>query len=397
MKIERTPLNTIFLGDTSVENIFISEYMPDAPDLFVKVYLVLSMLAEAKGDPEVGEISGILGCSAEEVEKAIEYWHKAGVLEKRGMDISILSLREQLYGRPGAGQAREADATRKLMNDGRISEMFDCVEQCTKEFIQPGLMQEILGWLTDYGTNCDVVEAAYRYCAGIGKTNPKYVGAVVKNWAERGLDTKEKIDAFLEEMDMHHAVYRRVMKALGFTRNATEEERRIISSWVDELSLDMPEILEACSKTSGISNPNINYVDAVLRNKKTQAQKGPARNLVMDYYEKLRQQATAEAAERRRLVYTAVPRIEEIDMKLKDLNLELTKNLMGGKDAGDISKTIENLSKEREMLLTENNVPIDYMDIKPRCRICGDTGITKEGSRCRCYEEVAALASGSIS
>lgn len=397
MKIERKPIGTIYLGDTSVENIFISEYMPDAPDLFVKVYLALSMFAAGTGLAETEDIAGLLGCKTEDVEKGIEYWCKAGILKRRGTDLEIVSLKEQLYGSPKSDKAIPADTTRKLMNDSRIAQMFDEIEQCTKVFIQPGQMQEVLSWLTEYGTNCEVVEAAYKYCAEIGKTGTKYVGTVVKNWAERGLNTKEKIEDYLCEMDRHYSVYRRVMKALGFSRNATEEEKRIMSEWVDELSLDMPEILEACKKTSGISNPNINYVDAVLRNKKKDETKGPARNRVMDYYEKLRNQATQEAHDRRRQVYSAVPKIEEIDNELKDLNLEITRTLMSGGNTDGISAAIDKLTKKREMLLTENNIPIDYMDIRYRCRLCGDTGIAKNGDRCRCYDEVAALASGSTS
>lgn len=54
------------------------------------------------------------------------------------------------------------------------------------------------------------------------------------------------------------------MKALGFHRNPTEKEQDLIDSWFDQLGFDIGKILEACAKTSGISNPNINYVNSIL-------------------------------------------------------------------------------------------------------------------------------------
>ena len=392
MKIEKQAGHTLYLGDTSVENIFINEYMPEAPGDFVKVYLACLMYGERNEEISPAEIAKGLMCSEEDVEKALEYWRKAGIMRKTGEGVKILSLKEQLYGNSHKGDMGESDSSRKLMNDQRVAKMFDAIEQYTKEYIQPGQMQTILGWITDYDTNCDVIEGAYKYCAEIGKTNLRYVDAVVRSWAGKGIHTPEEIEEHLANMDRRHAVYKRVMRALGFSRNATEAEREIIGSWVDELSCSMEEILEACAKTSGIPNPNVNYVDSVLRNRKTSINKGATVNKIMEYYSKLREKASEDAANRRREVYAYVPRIEQIDMDLKDSNFELTKTLMSGGNSQAVREKISALSEERDRLLTENNIPIDYMNIKPRCRICGDTGITKEGARCQCYEEVAQLA-----
>lgn len=392
MKLEKQAGHTLYLGDTSVENIFISEYMPEAPGDFVKVYLACLMYAERAGEISTPEIAKGLMCSEEDVEKALEYWSRAGIVRKTGEGIKFLSLREQLYGNGCGKSAPTPDSSRRLMNDERVAKMFDRIEQYAKEYLQPTQMQTILGWLTDYDASCEVVEAAYKYCAEIGKTNIRYVEAVVRSWTGKGIHTQEEIDELLENMDRRHAVYKRVMRALGFTRNATEAEREIISSWVDDLSCSMEEILDACSKTSGISNPNVNYVDSVLRNRKNSVNKGASTNKIMDYYARLREQAAEDAAKRRREVYSYVPRIEQIDGELKDSNFELTKALMSGGNSSIIREKIETLSAERDRLMTENNIPIDYMNIRPRCRICGDTGITKDGARCQCYEEVAELA-----
>ena len=36
--------------------------------------------------------------------------------------------------------------------------------------------------------------------------------------------------------------------------------------WFDDMDYTIDKVLEACGKTSGISNPNINYVNKILEN-----------------------------------------------------------------------------------------------------------------------------------
>ena len=141
------------------------------------------------------------------------------------------------------------------------------------------------------------------------------------------------------------------MKALGFNRNPGEREREIISSWVDDLGCEMNEILEACGKTSGITNPNINYVDKVLRNRRN-SETGKikvSRNVVMEQYEKLREKAREEAEARKQEVYNKILGIREIDVETVEISVQMTQNLMKGnfEKNEDLSKELERLEKER--------------------------------------------------
>ena len=396
MKIKKEKARTCYLQETAVENIFLNEYMPDAPDSFVKVYLLALMYAgmEETGSIE-SEIAKTLRVPVSEVSKALDYWSRSGVIRKTADGITFLSLREQLYGSHNE-DVITPDASRRLMNDEKISAMFSDIEQLTKEFLQPTAMQQVLSWMTDYDASCELITEAYRYCAGLGKTDIRYVGAVVKNWSGRGLSTKEEIEEFLGQMDQRHAVYRQIMQALGFSRNATQFEKKIISSWIDELGVGMDEIMDACSRTTGISNPNINYVDSVLRNRRPQPKTRATRNLIMEQYEKLRRKAEDEAASRREKVYNFVPRIRSIDEEMKETSMELTRSLLGGGSGGAdaLRSKIAELEHEREVLLTENDIPVDYMDVRYNCRICKDTGITDTGERCSCYEDIAKQIQG---
>ena len=57
----------IFLHRTKVENLFISEYLPDAPGDYVKVFLFGLMYAQYEIKPDRSELAKLLGLSVEEI------------------------------------------------------------------------------------------------------------------------------------------------------------------------------------------------------------------------------------------------------------------------------------------------------------------------------------------
>ena len=110
-----------------------------------------------------------------------------------------------------------------------------------------------------------------------------------------------------------------------------------MDTWFDDIGYNMDKVLEACAKTAGISNPNIKYVDSVLRNWESEAktqgrgvnEKKPVSARVLnEYFDLLRQKAEDEAEERRREVYERLPEIKEIDDKIKELGMKLSRALI---------------------------------------------------------------------
>src|SRR5699024_3728078 len=47
-------------------------------------------------------------------------------------------------------------------------------------------------------------------------------------------------------------------------------------------------------------------------------------------------------------------------------------------------KQMEKFQMEKAYLLTENNIPADYMDIEYDCDDCEDTGYLPNGQKCNC-------------
>ncbi len=409
MNFIKEKIKDFFLLDTKVENIFINEYMPSAPGDFVKVYLYASMYAEHGLEITEKAIAKQLGLSEEKVREAWEYWEERGVIKKRYFDtqgnvsfiVEFLSLKEQLYGKNTAPVRGEASRPKgdNVFGNPEVKVMFKDIEKALGRTLDSSELGQIMKWLTDYGASPEVVFTAVKYSIDKNKTSMRYIESVVKGWTEEGLQSTDQISEKLQEMDEKYYRYRRVLKALGFTRNATEAEKEMMDNWFERMGYSMDRVLEACTKTAGISSPNFNYVNKVLENWRDEAQsKGVDVNtkivvtqaVLNQYYDYLRDKAEKEAEERKQEVYQKLPRIKDIDEEIRRMGSQLSKALILGSSENEskkINSIMDELAAERAVVLTENNFEMDYTDIKYACEKCSDTGMTDLGERCSCIKQ----------
>ena len=406
MNFKREKPKDYFLLDTSVENMFINEYMISAPGDYVKVYLFALMHAELEAPLTNELIAKHLNMEHEDVLKAWTYWEKMGIIRKQFKDpankfdygVEFVMLREQLYGTETKPAAPVEQGISAMMADEEIKRMFSDIEKSAGRILSSTEVRQINSWVSDYQASPEIISYCFEYCASKKKTSVKYVEAVVRSWTENGLRTAVDVEKYLSEQDKKQYQYKRIFQALGFNRNATEEEKRIMSRWFDELGFSIDKVLEACGKTSGISSPNINYVNKVLESwhadgSGTGSGKEVTTSEIMSYYEMLRQKEENEAALRRQEVYAKIPRIKEIEEELNSLNAEISKVIISNavdkkETTGRIKEEIDALNAEQAFLLTDNGFELDHMDIHYTCSECKDTGVLETGERCRCFGEV---------
>lgn len=412
MSFKREKINDIFLLDTGVENIFINEHMASAPGDFVKVYLLALMYADLQLEITNEEIARHLNMEHEDVLKAWTYWEKIGAIkkirknpdDKFEYDVEFIVLKEQFYGKSSKKTYSAEQSSHSLMVDKDIKDMFAAIEKITGRVLSGTELMEIRSWISDFNASPEVIVYGYSYCMQKKKKDIKYIAAVIKAWAAEGLQDVISVEKYLSENDKKQYLYKRVFQALGFSRNATEEERRIMDTWFDTMEFSLDRVLSACSKTSGITNPNINYVNKVLVNWYEEQNAGNAGGSsgdkkeltsgdVMKYYEMLRQKNEEAAEDRRRAVYDTVPRIREIEEELIGISSEMSKIIISERVDRDsamkaLKSKMDRLNTEKAFLLTDNGFEIDHMDVKYRCPECRDTGMLETGEKCKCFAEV---------
>jgi hypothetical protein len=243
-----------------------------------------------------------------------------------------------------------------------------------------------------------VILLGYRYSTEKGRSNRfRYVGAILKDWRAKGYTTAAQVEDALGAEDRHYSYYRAVMKELGFHRSASEPEKRIIDSWFDKLGFSLDEVKEACKKTTGISNPNINYLNTILVgrwNEKNQNPEAVSREdifaKVEALYEKTRRENEAKTVRVREEVYAKIPRVKEIVAEIRDCGFAVSKAMLNKAGAAEVErqkKRMEALNSEKTRLLAENGYAANALEAVYDCPKCRDTGILDDGSRCPCYKE----------
>lgn len=414
-----------YLMDTSIENMFINEYMPLADGNYVKVYLFALMYADKHNTLSNDTIAKHLNMEVEDVLKAWSYWEKQGVIRKRYKSdnnrfdyvVEFISLKQlfvkgnnnTLSTKESEKQYSPKDIEIAMRNDD-IKEMFHQIQCLVGRSYEGNEMFEILEWLESYKMDPRLIIQAYSYCVNKKNNNSfKYIAKVVRNWHDNNVKTVQDLEKYLEETDIRYSMYRRILKSLGLSfRYPTEEEKRIIDTWFDEWKFDLDTILEACKKTSGISNPNINYINSILRNwhqknnvtspantaSSTSNNKGDKRSPrnILEEYEKIRNENEQIQEKRRFEIYGKIPRIKIIDEEVSKASISISKAvLMSTSDSTNTVKSLKSminqLNQEKAFLLTENNYPADYLDMIYQCELCKDTGFLSSGEKCSCFHK----------
>ena len=441
----------IFLHKTKVENLFISEYLPDAPGDYVKVFLFGLMYAQFDLEPNRQELAKLLGLSTAEIEEAWIYWETRGLVRiERERDAnneevsSIVFLRkvEELYGKvteaqaPAAAQASPQaeeelplyvsiddmdfdEAINSKLIDRRLRDIYEKYQATTGRTVSRQEVSKIEDAIKVYGIEPEIFDFAIDYCADLEKYSVDYIFKVALRWTEDGCRTVEEARRLLDRHSRRNDCYRKVFKALGFNRLPAPIDREIMDRWFDGLNCSLEEVLDACSAAAGLREPNLKYVNKVIENRRLEKggintrlpkdsnQNGSAeaaafdegspvsRKVLADYYEFIRNEDEKEREKRVTEVLRKIPGMKEVFEAESRVNSKML-SLRPGADNLDARQRLRAeriaIEEKRKQLLAVNGYPCDYLTRKYRCSICRDTGYTDEGMVCSCCRERAAEA-----
>ena len=312
---------------TSVSNIFIDEFMPDANGEFVKVYLyLLRCIGSNAQNCTISAIADLFMHTDKDILRALRYWEKQGVLtldyDAEGavcgihfMDLnagaggvgSAVAVAEvgsntgkaamsenvitQSNGGIGTAQADgvQADVSqtsadsatktnakparkeyslddiKKFRKNPDISELFFIIEAYLKHPLSSTDTNTVLYWYDELSFTTELIDYLVEYCISKGHSSFRYMDKVALGWAESKITTVEQAK---ENTAAHSQIYYSVMKALGISgRNLVESEMEYIRKWTKDYAFDNSIILDACKRTiTATHQPSFEYTDSILTN-----------------------------------------------------------------------------------------------------------------------------------
>ena len=223
---------------TTIDNLFISEFMPNAPENFVKVYifgLFKCTNAESR-DNSIESFSRILSLSEEEIMTAFFYWQEQGlvkVIETQPFEIRYLPLKNLFTNvkkyKPEKYSSFTAQAqeiiTGRMITVNEYSNYYDLIE---REKFQP----EALLMLIKYCVNFKGDNVGYNY-----------IVTVARNWAEENITTTEKVEERLKTFELFDTNLNELNKILSIKRALSIEERQMYNKWTADFGFSQDVIL----------------------------------------------------------------------------------------------------------------------------------------------------------
>jgi len=279
----------IDLSDTPIENIFIDTYMPTADGNYVKVYLLGYKFAcdpEACANFSNEKIARDLNMLLSDVLKAWDYWEKSGIIKKHHLNkdekdaftVEFLNLKQLVIDNSympitsnGATYQHKNFSPSDLneaLRDEQIRDMFHSIQQLMCRPLSPSESLQYLEWLYDYKMSPGVIEEAFKYSIEKrGIKNINYVNKIITSWYDRNITSIEKLQEHLETTDKKYIDYKKIMKAIGITRNPQEKEKELMNKWLYEYSMPLDVVLKACDTAiMNKPNPTIGYIDGIIKN-----------------------------------------------------------------------------------------------------------------------------------
>lgn len=274
---------------TVVSNLFIDEYMKDANDAQLKIYLYLLRMMNAGLTTSVSDIADKFNHTEKDVIRALKYWEKnqlltleydesktlTGILlhdtsSNTDKDAGALAPVVPLPARTEASAEKNdyskpaytLDQLKEFKNNEETAQIIFVAEQYLGKPLSPSEIKTILFFTDRLNFSEDLIDYLIQYCVGKGKKDFRYIERVAIGWAEEGITTPAQAAKAASKYDK--AVYD-IMKALGKSGTPTKAEANFALKWINEYGFSQDIILEACTRTVMATDKHrFEYADSIL-------------------------------------------------------------------------------------------------------------------------------------
>lgn len=307
---------------TVISNHFIDEYMKDANDAQLKVYLYLLRMMSANRSTSISDIADLFNHTEKDVMRALKYWEKTHLLAldfdesknlsgihlldpeisssgKANSSTNVLSFiqknsEEDITPKKVAEPVKEvktesptvsivehvtepvfepekaeiekpsysADQLRDFQKNDEISELLFIAEQYMKKPLSNQDMKTILFFYDRLQFSSDLIDYLIQYCVEKEKRDFRYIEKVALGWHAEGINSPKQAISYVKKYDKN---VNTIMKALGKATTPSPKELEYITRWTKSFGFSLDIITEACDRTTlAVQNHRFEYCDVIL-------------------------------------------------------------------------------------------------------------------------------------
>lgn len=212
-------------GSVSVSNLFIDNYLAEANDAQIKIYLYLLRMTSGGHTTNISDMADKFNHTEKDVCRALRYWEKKQLLsldyDQNGSIVGI-RLHEPTVSKPRTSQisaisapvtVKEAlaphsdslvdsivavplkkpsyslDELKAFKNRSETPQLIYIAETYFKKQLSANDIRSILFYTDELHFSFELIDFLLEYCAGRGKTTFAYTDKVAIDWAENGITT----------------------------------------------------------------------------------------------------------------------------------------------------------------------------------------------------------------
>lgn len=287
---------------TVVPNVFIDNYMKDANDAQLKVYLYLLRKMNARQATSVSDIADTFNHTEKDVVRALKYWEQNQLIDldfdSSGRELVGIHIRdldavptpgtaadipavplfvpapaaaaepESEPASPYAKPSYSASQLREFKSRQDTMQLLGIAEAYIGKPLTPAEIKSILYFSDRLHFSDDLIDYLIQYCVDNGHKSFHYIEKVALEWAGAGIATPEQAR---EVSARYNKTVYTVMKELGKSGAPTNTEVEYITRWVNDYGFSTDIILEACRRTVlSTDKRRFEYAESILSSWKTQ-------------------------------------------------------------------------------------------------------------------------------
>jgi len=216
-----------------LDNIFVNEFLPYAPEGTVKVYIYgLYMCSHANAhDNTLESFAKVLSMSEQDILDSFLYWQEQGlvtVIETNPIEVRYLPVKNSYRNCQKYSKSKYASFNKEAQAiiEGRM--------------ITPNEYNEYYSIMESLHIEKTALIMIIKYCTMVKGSNVgyPYIITVAKNWAYEGITTAEQVDQKLQEMEQNVEDVREIIKLLGSKKQPSFEDKQMYLKWVKELRFE---------------------------------------------------------------------------------------------------------------------------------------------------------------
>ncbi len=261
-------------GTTTVENMFITAFMPQAKGDYVKIYLYgLKNTQNPQSVPLSNEkLAKELRVTENTIYDAYLYWEEKGLVQIKhyGEDFAVVfnSISQSLA--ESAGRKTDINTIPSHLKEvNEFKYLIQSVETYLDgKIITEDMMKKLVMWVEEYEMEYPCLYYLFDYCSEcignndfttMGKFN--YACKVADSWYQQEIKCLNDALEQTENYKKHNKLVYHVLRELGLKRQPIRKERNFVNKWVDTYDFSKEMIQEGINRTS---HQSFEYLDSIL-------------------------------------------------------------------------------------------------------------------------------------